>query len=209
MKTLLFFGTYNPLTMAHINIGLLAKEKINADRVVYVPSKDRFLDQWKNMSNGMILPGEIRAKLMEEAFEKYGFEVERCELDNIVDGKTYNTMKYLKEKSNDDYYLCFGTDKVIELDRWYKGKELIEENNFVILERADQSFEESEKCETVKQFIDHFTAVENNSYQSVSSTIIRRAYIENRLEEVKDMIPENVFDYLSNNVNVYYERANN
>ena len=36
------FGTFNPLTMAHIQIGLLAQKKVNAQKVIYVIAKIPF-----------------------------------------------------------------------------------------------------------------------------------------------------------------------
>ena len=43
------FGTFNPLTMAHIQIGLLAQKKVNAQKVIYVIAQDSFLQNWKQM----------------------------------------------------------------------------------------------------------------------------------------------------------------
>lgn len=49
-------GTFNPLTKAHISMGLLAQKKLGEDScIVYVPSRHDFLTGWKEMPDKDIL----------------------------------------------------------------------------------------------------------------------------------------------------------
>ncbi len=57
-------GTFNPLTKAHISMGLLARNKSSEDsRIVYVPSRHDILTGWKEMPDKDILSEKDRLSL--------------------------------------------------------------------------------------------------------------------------------------------------
>ena len=59
-------GTFNPLTKAHISMGLLAGKKLGGDsRIVYVPSRHDFLTGWKEMREKVFLSEKSRLSLLE------------------------------------------------------------------------------------------------------------------------------------------------
>lgn len=204
-KTVLVFGTFNPVTNAHIHIGKLAKEHIKADRVLYIPAKDKFLGDWKKMQGNSILNSDIRIFLLREALSEYGFEVEEAETQGLVDGKTYNTIQYLHSKyPNDEFYMCMGIDKVPELDIWYESEKLIANNKFIVIDRDGKTLEEVKgKSALTQRYEDNFTSVHNTEFMTVNATQIREAYIVGELDKVKNEIPENVFNYLKEHEEVF------
>ncbi|MCR5743676.1 MAG: nicotinate-nicotinamide nucleotide adenylyltransferase [Lachnospiraceae bacterium] len=204
MQTIvLIFGTFNPITNAHIQMGIVAKRHLPDALIIYIPSKNYFLRSWKGMKNTAIMDGDNRAALMRQALAPYGFLVDDLEITTPISGKTYDTIAVMKEKyQTDDIYILMGTDKVAELERWYRGEELIAQNRFLIICRDGQALDTSVTA-TVTKYSGNFTPLDNSDYSSVSSTAVRRAYIEGRLEDVRDYIPDNVYTYLDTHKEVY------
>lgn len=201
-KIILIFGTFNPLTMAHIQIGILSEREINADKVIYVPAKDNFLTDWKKMDYQTILSAEKRIYLMQEAFASYGFEVSDVEITNESDGKTYNTIKLLKEKyPNSLFWLVMGADKLKELDKWYNADKLLKENKFLIVSRDHKTFADETNV-FIEKYKDNFQSITNNKYTEISSSMIREACINGNISLYKDYLPKVVYDYLIEN-NIY------
>lgn len=201
-KIVLIFGTFNPITNAHIQMGVLAKKQLPDSRIIYIPSKNRFLSSWKMMDKRSIMDGDVRICLMEEALATYGFEVCDIEVATDISGKTYDTIEAVKEiYGTDEIYICMGTDKVGELHIWYKGEQLISENRYLIISR--DGCELDTETYAIKKYPDRFTLIPNDDYCSVSSTEIREAYISKNLDSVRDSIPDTVYEYLKTHEGVY------
>lgn len=105
------FGTFNPATNAHINMGITAKnvlaDKTNSDvDIIYVPTCDNYIGSWKGYHKGSIMPGNIRVQLLTDAVKEYEFSVSDIEVAGIVDGKTLkilvpkNVYQYLRDNKN-------------------------------------------------------------------------------------------------------------
>lgn len=201
----LIFGTFNPLTIAHVNMSAIAKRTLPDADVIYIPAKNRFLRSWKGLDNRAILDDKIRLGLIREAFCGTDYvSVSSVEIDGLTDGRTYNTIRYFRdEKGYDDIYLCFGTDKVAELHTWYRGPEIIRENRFLILTRG-QGLSEAMTEETA-MYRDNFIEVPCDM-PSVSATMVREACQKGELDRVKDFLPFNVYDYLKQN-NAYAKNS--
>ncbi|MDO4499908.1 MAG: nicotinate-nicotinamide nucleotide adenylyltransferase [Erysipelotrichaceae bacterium] len=201
-KIILVPGTFNPITNAHIKMGINGKATINADEVIYIPSKDSFLNSWKEMSSNSIMPSALRIKLIEEAVKPYGFKVSDIEAKEIVSGKTYDTANYFKKENPDsEIYLMFGLDNLFDIDRWYRSEELIKENNFLIVGRYNKAI--PEEIANQERFKNKLHFVVNDDFNDISSTIIRNAYLNNEIETIKDKVPNNVYEYLLNTKEVY------
>lgn len=191
----LVFGTFNPVTKAHVALGQAVREKLPEADVIYVPSSGRFLKGWKNLEEKHTLPENNRISLLTNALSPFGFEVSTVEVDGTVDGKTYHTVAYFKERYK-QVYICMGMDKVGEFHIWYKGEELVKENQFLICTRNNEHIEDV-ATPLVERERKHFTEVVlAEEYQEMSASKVREAYLGKRLDTVRNMIPENVYEYL-------------
>lgn len=195
-KSVLIFGAFNPVTNAHINMGICCKMVYPSANIVFVPSNDKFLKDWKKYGDGMVLDGDKRFLLLHEAVKKFGFHVSNIEINGTVDGKTYNTIQYYRKM---DPIICIGADKLFEIHRWYKAEEVVRDNRFLVITRNNDN---GKLHESLMQYNGNFRYIEG-PYQEVSSTQIREAYVNNQLGSVKDYVPECVFEYLENTDNVY------
>lgn len=195
-KAVLIFGTFNPITNAHLELGIQCKSLIpNAD-IYYVPSNLNYMKNWKNVDVNLLKDGE-RIGLIKDVVSPFEFNVSDIEILKIVNGNTYETVSYFKELGYEEVYICLGYDKLSELHLWYKSEELVSQNNFLVFKRENKGIEDCE-CPLILQYKDKFIEVGGNSkYQGISSTIVRNAYYERKLDDVKDYIPNVVYEYLS------------
>lgn len=117
MKTAVFGGAFNPVHNGHIALAKYLKEKINADRVLIMPS---FLSPHK--SSKELVSGEDRLNMCRIAFDEMpGFEVSDLEIDRKDISYTANTLTRLKEiYPTDEIYLFMGADMFMTLSEWYR-----------------------------------------------------------------------------------------
>lgn len=194
----LLFGTFNPFTNAHLQIGRLAKEKYPDFDIYYVPAKAQFMSSYKKLSKEDILPEEERLDLIKGSVKNIpDFHVTDIEYSGTVSGKTIDTVDYFKNKLGyTDAVLCFGTDKVPELEDWYRGKELVKDNRFLIITRDGITLSEVMTPYT-NTYRDNFTEVSNRIFDDISGTGVRTALAEGNLEYVKKAVPEYVYDMVT------------
>ncbi len=190
----MLFGTFNPVTTAHVNMGKAVRKALPESDVVYIPSNGRFLHSWKNLDRRNRLSDGDRVRLLREAVEPLGFRVDTLEVDGIVDGKTYYTVQYYKDRGK-EVVICMGMDKLGELQKWYRGEELLRENRFLICTRGNVRLRDA-ATELVNRYLDHFQELPmQEETQNVSATQIREAFLAGELERARDQMPENVYRY--------------
>ncbi len=198
----LVFGSFNPVTNAHVSMGIAAREALGPGTVVtYVPASDEYIKGWKKYGNGSVLSAETRIMLLKNAVIPYGFEVSSVEVDRTTDGKTYNTMKYF---GFDDCVLCLGMDNISQIKKWYNWQNLMFQGHLLLFRRK-LSEEQHKEAAHVLQYAAHpyvFADLPNES-AGISSTQVRDCYRNRDFKKLKSLVPENVFQYLEVNDNVY------
>lgn len=193
----LLFGAFNPFTNAHLLIGKLAKEKYPEFEICYVPSRLSYMLEWKGMDKSQVMSEEFRYNLIKGSIEGIkDFSVTDIELKGIVNGKTYNTIHYFKEVLGyDEVVLCMGTDKVSELETWYKGEDLVRENKFMIVTRSGEKLA-SKMTDFTNLYKENFSEVENHSLESLSASYVRDLIKREEWEKVREVVPEYVYNKL-------------
>lgn len=194
-EAVLLFGTFNPVTNAHIALGDRVQKLLPDADVIYIPCNGRFLHSWKKLDGQQIFSDEERVRLLTDAVTPRGFQVDSLEVQGLVDGKTYHTVAYFKERY-EKVFLCMGMDKVGEFHLWYRAEELLGENRFLICTRSHLHIDDV-KTELVEKYRDHFREVSmEDDTQDISATQIREAFLEGTLDLVRDKIPCNVYEFL-------------
>ena len=198
-KLAVIAGTFNPLTNAHLALGKTAKEQLGEEcQVLYIPAKSGFLKSWKHMADDEIIADEIRCRMLEETVSDEGFLCDRCEVEGIVSGKTYDTLRYLSGKhgveAKDVYFVC-GTDKLPELSQWYCSEAMLYEFRFLIVQRnhdnGDQMIEDDL---FLRQYRESFVLISGeDEFQDISATEVRRAMQAGRLDRIRGHVPPNIY----------------
>lgn len=191
-------GSFNPITNAHIEMAREAKERVSAAKVYFIPASDTYVALHKEI----LIPGHVRCDLIREAVPN-GMDVLACDVDSRLPPKTYNTIESLKESFGrhwHEFYICLGIDNMKSLKTWYNWKNFIRENRIIVCTRAGENLNSIPiKFNNIApRWIEEISIPINN----ISSSLVRKLCRQEQFEIVKDMVPENVYNYLKE---FYYE----
>lgn len=203
MRIVIAGGAFNPPTLAHIVLAEEAKRKVNADLVIFVPSKASYMKTWKEYQNSDIYSDETR-RLTLLACECEWLKVDTCEMDGIVSGKTYDTIWYIKEKYHTkEVYFAIGSDKLTELPRWAMADELISSEKFIVMQRNGDDVNSIIMADNnlAKHASSFFICNSKDEYQFFSSTMARK-YLASKdpieREKARTILSGPVWDILTN-----------
>ncbi len=191
IKALIFGGAFNPPTNAHIQLAELAKNKTNSHVVIFVPSKMTYIKN--EQKKDFAFSDEMRLNMLNQiAKNREWMIVCDYEIHLKQQPRTYYTLKYLKEQG----YSCkllFGSDKLMELETgWKHIDEICNEFGIVCLERNHDD------CKTMilnnsflSQYNSNIQIIKTpDDFQMVSSTIVRKYFIEKEYSKIDTLIPQ-------------------
>ncbi len=187
----IFGGTFDPIHTGHIEIAKTAKEKMELDLVIFVPSGDPPHKTDKKVGNK-----EDRLYMTKLVSSCYDFfSVSDYEVTKDQRSYSVNLIKHFKEiYKTDELYFIIGADSLYNLPLWYRYEELIEMVTFIVISRPHQldksrlldKFKGTEKPPRIL-FVDDVSI-------DISSTEIRDK-IKNG-HDVKDVLPQPVLSYI-------------
>jgi nicotinate (nicotinamide) nucleotide adenylyltransferase len=195
-------GSFNPPTIAHLELANTVKNNVNADIVLMIPTKASYMQKWKQYQNSDILSDDIRIKAL-MAMENNWLKVELCELEGIVSGSSFDTIEYIKKKyHSNNVYFAIGSDKLEEIPRWYNSDGLLKRNKFIVVQRNNDSIEliiEENRFLRVHKSSFICCKTEDKSLQKVSSTAVRKFIEQGKFKEVEKLVPEDVYSIILKN----------
>ncbi len=200
MKALFYGGAFNPPTKAHIYLAEFAYQKTHFDKVIFVPSKSKYiLSTEKKESSFSELERLSMLRLL--ASSRPFMEVSDIELLSCEQPRTYLTMKDL-QKEGYELKLLLGSDWLHDetLSKWWYLKEIASEFGFVILRRNHDDIDSLfAKNETLKELRNHFLVLDSpKDFQDASSSKVRelcKDFSKNEAE-IKSMVPIEIFQFL-------------
>lgn len=206
MKALFYGGAFNPPTKAHISLAEFAYQKTHFDKVIFVPSKSKYiLSTEKKESSFSELERLSMLRLL--ASSRPFMEVSDIELLSHEQPRTYLTMKEL-QKEGYELKLLLGSDWLHDetLSKWWYLKEIASEFGFVILRRNHDDIDSLfAKNETLKELRNHFLILDSpKDFQDASSSKVRELCKDFSKNEAKiqSMVPIEIFQFLKEKRNV-------
>lgn len=197
-KVLLIPGSFNPITNAHVDMALAAKKAVNADKIIFIPAHDTYVAKRKKT----LIPGYCRVSLINSIpkCKENRIYASDIETTSVFPKKTYNTISQIRDEAEknykfDEYYICLGMDNVKSLTNWYNLKSFVEEYNFVTCVREGQNLESALKESNLMEYKNHFIEIQISD-NNISSSLVRDLCEKNEFEKVKELVPENVYEYL-------------
>ena len=168
MKIALYLGSFNPFHKGHLKCVKTALEDFKMDKVIIVPTmqnpwkKERVLDIDKRI--------EIITKIILEEFpyryclvdDNYYFLNDSIEKLVIVSCSTiekelippyysYATLHALKNKyCNDEIFILCGEDTMKDIPDWMNGELIIQDYDFLVVDRPENSISSSQVREILK-----------------------------------------------------------
>ena len=193
-------GTFNPIHNGHTLLALYCKEKLNLDKVIFIPT---YTPPHKSDKN---LASEVhRFNMCNIAVQKCkDFSVSDIEIKRKGTSYTYETLTSLKKVYPDDtLYFITGADMFLTLEKW-KNPEIIFDK--AVIAAVPRNLSDSEMLNSHYQnFLKPLGAkacILDEPVLSVSSTFIREN-IKN-YDLIKSLIDRNVYEYIVKN-NLYRE----
>lgn len=186
MKIGIFGGSFNPPHQMHLNIALELIFHNFVDKVIYVPTGDKYLKQ-------NLVTAKNRYQMLNIMTEKYPcLEVSNYEMKNSL-VYTYQTLDHFQELyPNDQLYFICGTDNLKELNNWKNYPHILKKYHIIAIRRNDDNIEELlEKYNIYKSNI----IIPNIKTDYLSSTAIRND-LKNQNKKIVKKIDKKVVQYI-------------
>lgn len=188
-------GTFNPVHNGHLLLAEHAREVLELDEVLFIPSGNSYM---KDASS--VLEGSVRAHMLALALEKNPyFHLSLMEIDREGPTYTCDTLAELKKQNPDDeYYFIVGADNLLMLEGW-KNPDFILQN--CIIAAAVRGTGTEKRLEKIAgHLIYEYQAdirILPARYMDLSSSEIRRRIRDGA--SVRYMIPDKVLEYIEMN----------
>jgi len=125
-KILLFGGTFNPIHNGHLIIAREVAEEMGFDRIVLIPSA-------RPPTKRNVQDAQTRLIMIQSVvYQDPLFEWSVCEIEREEKSYTIDSVKYFKEKYNNEVFWLIGEDNLLDLPKWHKIDELMELCTFVV-----------------------------------------------------------------------------
>tara|TARA_B100001287_G_C22442213_1_gene416533 strand:- start:5 stop:613 length:609 start_codon:yes stop_codon:yes gene_type:complete len=186
----LFFGTFNPIHIGHINIAHYFAHHSTLDEVWFVITP---LNPLKNKQS--LLSDYHRAALVDIAVENYRkLKTCRVEFDLPQPNYTVNTLAVLQEQHKDIIFtLIMGQDNLIHFKKWKNYHWILAEIPIMVYPRV-LGLENAEKSISSPQDLDgDITHVKAPIFE-ISATFIRKGIKQG--EDIRPMLQDKVWRYI-------------
>ena len=185
-------GTFDPVHLGHIGLAQAALHELMLDEVLLMPASKQ---PFKN--NKHVEDASKRLRMIELATmncENIG--VTDIELQSEGLSYTYDTMlKLMKLYPNTEIHFILGSDSLLRIESWYKGKELLKLCSFAVGLRP------GDDRAMLKNEADRLTSVYGckitllvDLMKSISSTAIRN-HVHYK-ESISGLVSEEVEEYI-------------
>ena len=171
-------GTFNPIHVGHLVLAEEAKEKLNLDKVIFVPA---YIPPHKKDEE--LAESNDRFKMVELATRgNPSFEVSAFEIDAKTTSYSVETLKAFKKKYGEDANLFFvtGADSLGELFSWKELDQIFKLSHFIVANRPGYTIA------NVPTGVDVVTITS----LEISSSLIRKKIKEGK--SIRYLVPEPV-----------------
>ena len=198
MKIGIFGGTFDPVHCGHVGLAVQAIERLNLDKVIFVPAK---LQPFKVGQE--IMYGEERIKMLKMAIDELAKDapIEISDIELYREGLSYtiDTLNAFREIYPEaKIYFILGTDALLKINKWKSAEELLTKFSLAVGMRPGYKNEALDECidEIRKVYNTDITKL-NNEQIDISSTVLRTV---SSGKELKDgVVPESVERYIEEN----------
>ncbi len=196
-RVVLFGGTFDPVHLGHTAVAAFAAERLDADKVVFVPAR-----RSPHKRENPVASGEDRlAMLRLAAADCNRFEVSDCELRREGPSYTLDTVLGFRRRLGSDakLYWLIGADMARDLPKWHRVSELLDACTLCIMRRGGYPPPELEGLESLgtARAARLRESVLETPPVDISSSEIRRRLATG--EDVTGLLSPKVLDYIEKN----------
>lgn len=188
-------GTFNPIHNGHLLLAQAAKESLNLDRIMFMPSGNSYMKE-----TSQILDGDTRAQMVRLALLGNPYFL-FSDLELKREGATYtcDTLAILTAQNpQTQYYFILGEDNLLTLKYW-KNPAFILQNCVIAgaVRASEDNTRIKEAAELLKKEYQADIRILPARRIDISSSDIRKRL--NSGQSIRYMVPERVFDYIMKN----------
>jgi nicotinate-nucleotide adenylyltransferase len=187
-----FGSACDPITIGHLVTMDMIIDRRNLDGMILVPSSNKRRDKERTLTSN-----DHRLNMVNLAIADHDkIAVNTIEMD--AEGweiYTYETMKKLKEQyPKDELFFVMGADNLTHITSWHKGKELIENNRFIVMGREGYDMSDIIAKDSFLIKNEHrFDCLSKGVNIETSSTLIRSRLRDGR--SVRYLVPQPALEY--------------
>ena len=192
-RILLYGGSFDPIHNGHIHIAREVYDKLEVDKVVFLPAGQPPHKRDKEMTPPMQRYEMAKLALeFEPVFDVSDYEV-------TMDGPSFtvHTLRYFRSQyTGCKLYWLIGGDSFSQLAKWYRPEQIVEICTVVTVKRPGYELDvEPLKAKLNDDQIDRLLAhVVDIPLTDESSTEVRRRVAAG--ESIDDMVPKSVAEYI-------------
>lgn len=199
-------GTFDPIHIGHIKLGLTAKELYSLDELWFMPTGISYLKKDRNVTDAI-----TRLEMTRLAIE----DINDCSVTDFEikrQGFTYTfetLIELHKEYPDYEFYFIMGRDSLLYFDKWYKPEKILEnaivlagtrEGSSVdeLLSKADYCMEQLGGKISVFEFEDipYSSTKIRELCKQIDSTNFNNLEKEKALDLLKKAVPTKTLDYI-------------
>lgn len=127
-------GTFDPIHIGHLIMGEAAREQLDLDRVLFVPTGQ----PWRKAGR-VISHGKDRLAMVQLAIEgNPSFEASPIEIEREGPSYSYETLEALaNDNPGAELYLILGADALADLPNWRSPERIVELATLAVALRTD------------------------------------------------------------------------
>lgn len=185
MRLGIFGGSFNPPHNVHKNIALKLIDNKYLDKVIYVPTGDKYKKDGLVSAQDRYNMVEIMIK------DNPNLLISDYELKNVLT-RTFETLDYFKGKyPNDDIYFICGTDNLKQIETWKNYEYILYTYKLLVIKRNGDYIEPLlNKYNMYKKNI----IITNIKEENLSSTLIRNYLKDDKVDS--GLIEQKVLKYI-------------
>ncbi len=187
---IVYCGSFNPVTMAHLLTGQTALNLLKADKVIFIPASSLYAKEG-------LIEDEERIKIINlaikdnERFVCSDIEIKYAK-ENGRQLKTLETLSLLKKEYN-NVALLIGMDNYHTLEEWYKVEELVKNYKIIVYPRVGEN-SDIESLGLYQKYPDSFIFLDTTLTSNISSSLVRENYRKGISN--KYLVKDEVNDYI-------------
>ena len=193
-RIVIFGGTFNPPTRAHLDIATEALYYLDAEKVLFVPVSDLYKKDDVEISYH-------RVNMLNLAIGNFRrLEIDFTEVDSVKLTYTYETVEKIKSQYQDkELFLLIGADNLEDFKNWKNQRSIMENCSLLVVNRNNSSIDEIiESNEILTEFKDKVIEAPIEEIE-ISSTEVRNRIASGKLEGLENLVDKEVIDYIIEN----------
>ena len=193
-RIVIFGGTFNPPTRAHLDIATEALYYLDAEKVLFVPVSDLYKKDDVEISYH-------RVNMLNLAIGNFRrLEIDFTEVDSVKSTYTYKTVEKIKSQYQDkELFLLIGADNLEDFKNWKNQRSIMENCSLLVVNRNNSSIDETiESNEILTEFKNKVIEAPIEEIE-ISSTEVRNRIASGELEGLENLVDKEVIEYIVEN----------